>query len=315
MALKTISIYPVTRLASLLAIALCLAVTAGCSLLRVGYGQLDMFAEWTADEYFELGPQQKDEFRARFSRLHTWHRYEQLPDYAGFLDAAATRVRRGLSQEDAMWLANGVEERYRVLVRRSADDAAALLMTVTPAQLEALQRKWNKENARFAREHRVRGSAEEQHRARVERELKRIEEWAGSLSAEQERKVAALVKEVPIAPRLRYEDRVRRQREFIELMGERRDRREFASRLRHFLLNWEEGRDPEFQKVFADWKPKQAGFYREVIAMLTPEQRETVLRRMQRYSADFTQLAQRDGSGTGSSKQRGCPGCPRAETR
>lgn len=314
MASQVTSIKPVTRLAPLLAIALCLIVTAGCSLLRMGYGQLDMFAEWTADEYFDLGPQQKDEFRARFARLHAWHRYEQLPDYSRFLDAAATRIRNGLTQEDAMWIANGVEERYRVLVRRSADDAAAMLMTVTPAQLEALQQKWKKENARFAREHRVNGTAEEQHRARVDRELKRIEEWTGGLNGEQERKIAALVREVPLAPRLRYEDRVRRQREFIELMGERRDRREFASRLRHFLLSWEEGRDPEYQKVFVAWKPKQAGFYREVISILTPHQRETLLRRMQRYSDDFTQLAQRDGSGTGSSKQRGCPGCPQART-
>lgn len=304
------------RLAALLGIALCLVLTAGCTLLRVGYGQLDLFAEWTADEYFDLGPQQKDEFRARFARLHAWHRRDQLPDYAGFLDEAAARIRKGLTQDDAMWIANGVEERYRVLIRRSADDAAAMLMTLTPEQLDALQRKWKKENARFAREHRVRASPQEQHRARVERELKRIEEWVGSVSAEQEKKIAALVREVPIAPKLRHEDRLRRQREFLQLMNERRDGRAFAARLRHFLLNWEEGRDPEYQKVYLAWKPKQAGFYREVITLLTPEQRETLLRRLGRYSDDFTQLAQRkDGSGSGSSKQRDCPGCPQARTR
>ena len=303
------------RFAALFGLVLCLGLTAGCNLLRVGYPQLDMFAEWTANEYFDLGPHQKDEFRARFARLHAWHRYEQLPDYAGFLDAAAARIQKGLTQEDALWIANGAEERYRVLIRRSADDAAAMLMTITPAQLEALQQKWKKENARFAREHRIGRTPEEQHRARVEREVKRIEEWVGRLTPDQEKKVAVLLRDVPIAPKLRYEDRVRRQREFLALMGERRDSREFASRLRHFLLNWEEGRDPEYQRVFASWKPKQAGFYREVIGLLTPEQRETLLRRLQRYSTDFVQLAQRDGSGTGSSQQRGCPGCPRAESR
>jgi hypothetical protein len=107
---------------------------------------------------------------------------------------------------------------------------------------------------------------------------------------------------------------VRRQREFLQLMGERRDGPEFAARLRHFLLNWEEGRDPEYQKIYLAWKPKQAAFYREVIGLLTPEQRETLLRRLQRYSSDFTQLAQREGSGTGATKQRGCPGCPQARS-
>ncbi|HUF80617.1 MAG TPA: DUF6279 family lipoprotein [Burkholderiales bacterium] len=288
------------RLHFLPAAVLCLVLLSGCTLLRLGYGQIDHFAEWTADEYFDLGPEQKDEFRKRFQRLHAWHRYDQLPDYARFLTSVSTRIREGLEQQDAMWIGSGIEERYRALVARSADDAAALLMTITPGQLEALQRKWDRQNSRFMREHRVTGTPEQQQRARVEREIERIEEWAGDVSGEQKKKIAELSRSVPLALRLRYEDRLRRQRGFMQLMEQRGDPREFASRLRHFLLNWEEGRAPEYRRVYAEWREKQAGFYLEVVRMLTERQRATLLQRVQRYTDDFTRLAQRDGSGTGS---------------
>jgi len=273
--------------------ALLLATLPGCSLLRIGYGQLDTFAEWTADDYFDLDPQQKQEFRARFDRLHEWHRYEQLPDYAAFLMAAKARVQKGLAREDVLWITDNVRARYRALIQRGADDTAALLMTVTPAQLEALQRQWDKDNRRFVREYRLEESAEEQRRAAVQRALARVRDWTGSLSDEQEEKIAALAGEMPMNHRLRHEDQLRRQREFLQLMALRGDSARFPAILRHWLLNWEEGRDLEYKRLWARWTQRQADFYVAVDRLLTPQQRAAVARRLQNYADDFTRLAQR----------------------
>lgn len=282
------------RLARLAAPLLCAALVSGCDMLAIGYGQVDTYVAWKADEYFDLDSRQKQEFRSRLDRLHAWHRYNQLPDYATFLRAAGGRVQKGLSVEDANWVAGGIEERYRVLVKRGADDAAAVLMSITPAQLEGLQKRWDKDNRRYAREHKVNGTLEEQREARTERELKRIKEWVGDLPPEQEKKIAALAHDLPLAPKLRYEDRLRRQREFVALMGQRgTDAKQFANRLGQWLLNWEEGRNPEYQRYFTEWRRKQAEFYVAVERTLTPPQRASLLRRVNRYADDFTQLAQR----------------------
>ena len=40
-------------------LTLLLAVLPGCSMVRIGYPQFDVIAGWTADEYFDLDPQQK----------------------------------------------------------------------------------------------------------------------------------------------------------------------------------------------------------------------------------------------------------------
>jgi len=285
-----------TKLARALLLTLCLAALGGCSLLRIGYSHLDTFAEWTADDYFDLDAQQMEEFRARFDRLHEWHRYEQLPDYAVFLTETKVRVQKGLAREDVLWIIGNVSTRYRTLVGRSAYDAAALLMTVTPAQLEALQRQWEKDNRRFVRDHRLEDSAEQQRRAAAQRALERVRGWTGSLSDEQEERITALAREMPMNQRLRHEDRLRRQREFLQLMAQRGDAAGFPARLRHWLVNWEEGRAPEYARLWAPWMEKQADLYVAVDRMLTPHQREHVTHRLQNFASDFTRLAQRAGA-------------------
>lgn len=283
-------------------LALSLAVLPGCSMVRLGYGQLDTIAAWTADEYFDLEPQQKREFLARFDRLHEWHRYEQLPEYAAFLAEATARLRRKLTREDVNWFAEGLKARYRTIVRRGAPDAAALLATITPEQLDALQRQFNKDNRKFVHEYRLDGSPEEMERARIRRALSQIKDWVGSLTYEQEQMVIAMTKSAPVIYRLRYEDRLRRQREFLRLMESRANREAFTARLRHWLLNWEEGRAPEYDQLLAGWWGKRVEMLLVLDRVLTPHQRAAAAHRLQNYIEDFTRLAERPAAQAAASR-------------
>src|SRR6478752_1212418 len=180
-------------------VVLCLAFAAGCTMIRLGYGQLDTVASWKANEYFDLNVDQRQEFSRRFDRLHEWHRNEQLPDYVAFLGATQTRLKKGLTRDDVLWVIDGVKARYRALVRQGADDAAALLMTVTPAQIETLKKQWEKDNQRFVREYKLKGNPAEQRAASMKRLHERIVDWTGGLSPEQERKIDALVGDAPLS--------------------------------------------------------------------------------------------------------------------
>ena len=279
--------------ARILVLLLCLAALGGCSLLRIGYTQLDTYAAWTTDRYFDLDSGQRQEFNKRFDRLHAWHRYEQLPDYAAFLGEIKARVQKGVAQEDASWVADGVKARYRAAVAQMAEDAAAMLATVTPAQIEALQRRWDLDNRRFIREYRLEDGLEEQRKAQVERSVSRLEDWTGNLSTEQESRIAAMVLASPLIHKLRHEDRMRRQREFLELLSRRNDSPAFVREFRDWMSNWEKGRDPEYHKLFTEWERKQGDFYVAVDRLLTPRQRATVVERLQRYIDDFVRLAER----------------------
>lgn len=274
-------------------LALMLAALAGCSMMRMGYPQLDTIAWWTADEYFDLDVEQRQEFNRRFVRLHEWHRYEQLPDYAKFLAETKARLERGFTREDALWVTEGVRARYRMLAAYAADDAAVMLMSITPGQLATLQERWDRLNRRFVREFRLDADEEEQRRETSRRVLSRIREWVGHLDDAQDQQILAWAAELPLVHGLRHQDRMRRQREFLQLMSQRGDAAQFSKRLRHWLVNWEEGRDPKYDRLFREWTQQQADLYAAVYGILLPHQRTAVAERLQGYINDFTYLARR----------------------
>lgn len=276
----------------LLFCTLLLTLVAGCSMVRLGYGQLDTLAGWRAQSYFDLDPAQRDSFGERFVRLQAWHRSEQLPDYARFLNETRSRAERGLQAEDFLWLIDGIKARYAAIAARAAPDAAELLAGLSPAQIEHLKREFAEDNRKFLREHRSNESVENRRQAQNRRTLKQLGDWVGSLSAGQEQRIAELLREVPLVDRLRHEDRLRRQKEFLALLETRGgDRRAFAARMRDWLVNWEQGRPPALAKAFDESWKKRAAFHAAVDAMLTPQQRAHLLRRLQNYSEDFIALA------------------------
>jgi hypothetical protein len=281
------------RLALLL--ALLAAALAGCmSMVGLGYGHAETVAGWKADQYFDLEGDQKDLFRSRFGRLYAWHRYEQLPEYVAFLRAGTHRLQDGLDPGDVEWFAEGLRARYRLIVRQAAGDAADLFASLTPRQIENLQRQWAKDNRKFASEHRVHGTEEERRRARAKRIVSQIRNWTGSLTAEQEARIVALTDAMPDTERLRYEDRVRRQREFVHLLRERNgDREKFAARLTEWLSNWEAGRDPHYARLAEEGWKQRVQLLVAVERMLTPEQRNNVLQRLQGHISEFHRLSRR----------------------
>ena len=279
-----------------LAAAIVAAFVAGCSMVRVGYNQVDTLALWTADRYFDLDAQQENQFRARFARLHEWHRHEELPDYAQLLAQARIRVEKGVTREDVFWMIEAVKTRYRRIVARSAPDAAALLMTLTPEQIEALKLQWEKDNRKFAAEYALDGTPEEKRKARLKRSVEQIERWTGRLTDEQERRIGAMIDAMPEIARLRHEDRLRRQREFLQLLAQRRNRERFAAELQRWLTDWETSRAPDFTKAYARWVDLRADMTVELNRMLTSGQRATMLARMQDYIDDFRVLAEAPGT-------------------
>jgi hypothetical protein len=276
-----------------LTLLLLVVLIAGCSALRLGYRQADTLLAWRANEYFDLNPLQKHEFDVRLERLLVWHRYEQLPEYAAFIDTAIKKAQPGLKGEDVAWFVDGFKARYRIIVNRGAADAAEMLATLAPEQIVALQKRWDKDNHKFVSENELDGSVEKRKRARLKKTLSQIVDWTGSLSSEQEQKIAALLDAVPLIEHLRHADRIRRQQEFLQLLKLRTNQREFRPKLQAWLLDWEHGRTPEFEKLSNEVYARRIEFYVAVDKLLTPRQRQHALHRLQEYVDDCRTLSEK----------------------
>ncbi len=284
----------------LLCAALLLLAGAGCSMVRLGYGQLDTLAGWTAQDYFDLDPAQREVFNERFARLHAWHRREQLPEYARFFSEARSRAERGLGDTDLLWLVDGFKARYAAIAARAAPDAAELLAGLTPAQIEHLKRELDKTNRKFLRENRSNESEENRRAAQNKRTLAQLRDWVGALTEAQEQQLAGPLRALPLIDRLRHEDRLRRQQEFLALLESRHgERTQFTARVRNWLVHWERGRPPALARAFDESWKQRAAFYATADRLLTPSQRSHLARRLQNYSDDFIALA---GEGTAVAK-------------
>ncbi len=275
-----------------LLLILCLLLNAGCSMVRVGYGHFDSVAAWMVHDYFDLNSDQRDQFAQRFERLHNWHRREQLPEYAQFLGDIQTRARRGLQETDVLWLIDGFKQRYARISAQGAADAADLLATLTPQQIDYFRQQTDKDNRKFMREHRIADSEAERRKVVRERALSQLRDWVGPLSEPQQKQLSALLQTLPLVDKLRHEDRLRRQREFFALLELRGgERKVFAQRLRDWLVHWEGGRTPEQTRLFEESWKKRAEFYAAADRMLTAEQRNHLLQRLQDFADDFRELS------------------------
>jgi Family of unknown function (DUF6279) len=270
------------------------AVLVSCSFTRLAYNQADTAASWMVDDYFDLTGAQKTDFQERFARFHAWHRAEQLPEYAQFMRTARDRVEDGLTADEVLWFVDGIRNRYRTMARRAVPDAAALLATVTPMQIENLQKRWDKDNRKYVREHKLNGTLEERQEYEAKRIGKHFKEWLAPLNSEQEQRVLAGVRDMPDLARERYEERLRRQKDFLEVLAMRNDDpKRFQSRLTEWMTGWERNRNPEYQKRLDALWQKRAELFASVERSLSAEQKATSLQRMASYADDFTQLARR----------------------
>src|SRR5690606_32643354 len=109
-------------------------------------------------------------------------------------------------------------------------------------QIDAFRQQLDKANLKFLREHRSNDGEAARRKAVERRTLAQLRDWVGPLSGAQEKQISKLLLEVPLTDRLRHEDRLRRQQEFLALLKLRRgDRQAFTQRLRDWLQHWESG--------------------------------------------------------------------------
>jgi hypothetical protein len=278
-------------IARLIVVIAVLVAMSGCSTVKIAYNQADHIAAWTIDDYFELDAEQKAAFKSRFERFHAWHRSTQLPEYAELLESAHQRVSAGASPIDAEWLSSAFRARLETITRHTYQDAALFLSRLSDDQIAAARKEMDKRNRKFARERGLGASEDEQRRLQATRQIERIEQWTGPLSAAQEAKVRAMSRGLPLITELRHQERLRRQDEFLALMQQRRNVDTFAPRLRDWVIDWDKTRPAAYQRQHARFMQESSRMYLALLDMLTPEQRQHVLSVIRRYQQSFRELA------------------------
>lgn len=269
-----------------------LASAASCTAVRLTYEQADwLLARWAAS-YVDLDREQTRMLRAELEAFHTWHRREELPKYAALLDEAAARLGRGLEREDVVWAVRSVQLRYGALGQVAAVRLAPMLLTLNDAQLNELEQRFAADNRRFYTDH-LADDPQANVTARADWMCQRLRDWTGTLTTGQRQRVQALAQAFPEIPALRLEDRERRQHEMLRLLHAHAGTGATQAQLVAFLTDPAAGRSERYRATLTAWEAQFVDLLLDLDRSLEPRQRANAVARLQRYAAEFRNLAAR----------------------
>lgn len=279
------------RAIALLAVPLLLA---GCSLVRVGYGQAPSLVYWRLDALAGFSPQQAPQVREAIDRWFDWHRREELPRYADALarlqrelpgEATPAQVCRWLD-EWAAW-------------RDTAWEAALPWLAPVALSLHADQLRRMRSELHSA-DDKLRGellpdAPAERLRSQVQRTAQRAQRLYGGLDASQREWLAAELIRVPLDPQAWWDERRRRQHDLLLTLGVLQEHQQPSlSQARDALQGLY--RRAVYAPGSAFGKAHPRARQCELIAGLhnrtTPAQRATAVLRVQGWQADLRALAQ-----------------------
>jgi len=171
-----------------------LLLLAGCTSSFV-YNRLDTLARWYVGSLVTLDDTQQADLRDWLGRSLAWHRTSELGRYEQFLRDLSNRVSTGPDPSRIQEVLKQAEGFIGDLVGRMAPEAAQLLVTLRPPQVEEFLGNLEKRNREELDEERERTPADREKR-RLRSMTRTLERWTGSVTPEQksllERTVADL---------------------------------------------------------------------------------------------------------------------------
>ncbi len=280
------------RLALILFAALLLQ---SCSAVRLGYSNADSLARWSIDQYLDLSPEQDALTRERLTRLLSWHRKTQLPDYVTVLRQGKDFAAGQPTVSDALTLGDDLIRRVRVVADQATPDIADLMATLTPAQIDRMAARFADKNIDLAKDMRLAEGEAAQHKVRYKRLLERSEYWFGDFSSEQENALRRMVEAQDPGSQFWFEERLRRQRELVDLMRqvqrERPPRERIIKLLRDYTARFDLPSDPARLARALAMRRASAELSVAIHAMTTPAQRAHARQKLDDLIHDMAELS------------------------
>lgn len=192
-------------------------LVSGCSALRIGYSQAADLAYWWLDGYADFNGEQTRRMREALEQWFVWHRKTQLPDYAQLLARAQVEVRADTTPARVCEWQAELFKRANTAFDQAAPAAAEWALSVTPQQIQHIERRYAKVNDEFRNDF-LQEDLRERSDATIKRTVERAESLYGRLDDAQIARVAAAMARSPFDPELWLAERQLRQQDALQLL-------------------------------------------------------------------------------------------------
>ena len=185
---------------------------AGCSMVRLGYGQLPDLTYWWVDSYLDLGDAQSVVLRHDLAKLHDWHRNQELLPLAQTLAQLQAKALHDTSPAAVCRMVDELRPRLQALADQATPTLAKLAVSLTPEQLTHLQHQFAKRQQTW-RDDWLSDDPADRLAKRSKRLIDRSEMFYGRLDNAQRDLLRASVLAFRFEPKLMQAEMLRRQQD------------------------------------------------------------------------------------------------------
>ena len=186
-------------------------------MLRLAYDQAPQFAYWWIDGYADFDDAQSPRVRDALDRWFAWHRLEQLPEYAALLARAQREIVDNVTPTAMCGWTAEAQRRIDVAFEEALPAAAELMLTLTPAQLRHIERRFKKNQDEMRKDF-LQPDLAERKTESLDRAVKRAENLYGRLDTAQRDRLAAQLDQSPFDPERWLAERRLRQQETLRTL-------------------------------------------------------------------------------------------------
>lgn len=265
----------------------------GCSTVRFAYNQGDTLAYWWLDDHIGFNQVQEPLIRSSLERHFWWHRTEQLPAISGSLQRAQQKLQGPLSKSEFLALRSELIKHVYKVSEEVIPDAAKLIVSLDASQIETMQKKINKNNQKFKNEF-LPKDKNKQANVRANKTIERAEWLYGSLNNAQENKIREFLLKNPIDGEHAFQEKLRRQSEFIaickEAQQQKLSQKATEALLRDYLKYFEAGRSKEQQASHKKWIESGAETASFISSVVNEDQNKYAAERIGGWMSDVQEL-------------------------
>jgi hypothetical protein len=281
---------PIIAALSLLA----LTVLAGCSMIKIGYGQASGFAFRWIDRYVELDDPQELRVRTALDEWFAWHRRTQLPDYADLLARAQSELPNDSTPERMCAWAREIRTRVDTALERAAPVIAEVALTLSPAQITAIEKRYASTNDEYRGDF-VQRDMVKRRRAAVQREIERAESFYGSLDAGQREFVARSMAASPYDADIAFAERQSRQQDVVAMLrrltSARAGQADAEGEVRAALQGFQRSPRESYRRYSERVVAHNCAYASALHNGMSAEQRRAAVKKLKGYETDFRTLA------------------------
>ena len=266
----------------------------GCSAVKLAYNQVPHLAYWQLNSYLDLSETQTERVRDELGNLHQWHRDTMLPRHAELLQKVQRQLPSAMSPDQACRTYDAVRTQLDKVITQAEPQLAWLAAQLTDAQIRNLQRKQASSNADWKKEW-VDVTPDTLREQRFKQLLSRAETFYGTLDEPQKTALRAYIAQSSFDPQRTYTERLRRQKDLVQVLQkiahDRANAEQARTLLRGYIARFNASPDAAYQRYAQTLVEEGCEGFSRVHNTMTAAQRFKAVRSVKGYEQDFMVLA------------------------